>query len=151
MAPVTSTQSHQIHERTSLSRLIVYRGGIMALPYQSHPIYCLRKAIIIIAIIGILLCCIGNSSLQPLTASVIFLATSALFATADLLFYATKKVEHPDQDPPWPVWKIMLGDLVLAVVLQLVFWNALIVLSWQLTYESNFIGAYGALADLLCS
>ena len=97
------------------SRGLIYHRDTMALPYQAHPIYRLRKSSIIIALIGIVLLCIP---FQPpyygsLHISTFWLAVSAIFCAADLLLYALKKVEKPDDDPTWPKLVWMIGDAVL--------------------------------------
>ncbi len=123
----------------------------MALPYSSHPIYNLRKIAIIIALIGIVLCLLSYNpySNGAPAENGISLAITALFCTADLILYATNKLEKPDEDPKWPTLKWMVGDAILALILQLMFWAAMNGLSYG--YQTNIIGAYGALAAFLCS
>ena len=80
------------------------------------------------------------------------LAGSALFSAYDVFLYATKKAEHPDEDPMWPQVKIMTLDVILALVLQLTFWAALGELRWSYgPSPAQVFGAYGILADLICS
>lgn len=124
----------------------------MALPYKCHPLYHFRRVSICIAIIGIVLCCIAISPYYPevLGPSIAVLAVSALFCVADLLFYALKKVEKPDEDPEWPVKKFILGDLVFAVVLQYLFWMTLAMIPYSYSPNAGFAGAYAALAQFLC-
>ena len=127
----------------------------MALPLKDHPIYPLRKAIIIIAIIGILLCFIASSNSwyygETYGASALFLGLSTLLCTADLISYASKKVEHPDEDPKWPLRRWILMDFVMALVLQFMFWCGIASLAASYYDETNILGAYGTLADFLCS
>ena len=143
----TKTQPPSINsERTT-----PLRNNTMALPLKSHPLYYLRKISIVIAVVGILL---SFTSYIPyssgeLLASASFLTFSALFCAADLVSYATQKLANPDEDPKWPTRKWMVGDVVLAIILQFVFWGAIGALSWG--YGTNVAGAYAALANFLCS
>ena len=135
MARINPDRSRHTESPSSILGRVQSRADHMALPLASHPIFQLRKAIIIIAIIGVVLCCISCSNYyyygESLSASVIFLAVSALLCTADLISYAQKKVEHPDEDPEWPTRRWIIVDAVMAVVLQLVFWGAIVDLSFD--------------------
>lgn len=88
----------------------------------------------------------GGEVVIPTT---IFLVLSLLFCGADLVLYAIKKVKDPDSDPEWPTRKWMTGDVLLAVFLQYLFWGTLARLNS--IYFLGALGAYGALAGLLCS
>ena len=122
-----------------------------SLPLKSHPIYGLRKFTIILAIIGILLALISlGPYAESIAAGAGFLALSILACAADLVSYATEKVSNPDDDPKWPTKRWMFIDIVLAIILQFTFWGAIVALSWTY-YGTNILGAYAALADLLCS
>ncbi|KAK5164939.1 uncharacterized protein LTR77_009604 [Saxophila tyrrhenica] len=139
-----STTSASLHQP-------IHRLEIMSLPFSSHPLFKLRRASIIIALIGIFLCV---CSFKPwsdgsLVGAALILAISALCCAADLLRYAIKKVENPDQDPLWPQRKWMLADGVLAVVLQFTFWAAASDLSYS--GDDIVVAAYGVLGALLCS
>ena len=126
----------------------------MALPFSSHPIFHLRKAVIIIAIIGIILFSLSSQGYysSSLPGTVVFLAISAIICVFDLYHYAVKKVENPDEDPKWPQPKWIFVDFVMALILQFVFWGAIISLSDSYGYGGpNIIAAYGALAEFLCS
>lgn len=61
----------------------------MALPFKDHPIFHLRKALIIIAVIGILLCCLASSNRyyygERFGASALSLGLSALLCISDLI------------------------------------------------------------------
>lgn len=84
-----------------------------------------------------------------MASSSFFLAASAFFCAADLVFYALKKVEHPDEDPKWPTRQWMIGDAILGIILQFAFWGGVASLAFD--YDINIVAAYGILADLLCS
>ena len=155
MARIIPDRSSFIEPPSNISGRVLSRDNRMALPLSSHPIVHLRKATIVIAVIGIVLCCLSSSNYYydggTLAASVIFLALSALLCTTDLISYATKKVEHPDEDPKWPLRRWIIVDVIMAVVLQFIFWCAIIGLADFYGYGTNIVGAYGALADFLCS
>ena len=122
----------------------------MDLPLSAHPLFHLRQIIIAVALIGVVCCC--NSleyGMETLSASAVLLAISAVFSFLDLFWYAAKKARHPDEDPEWPQRRWMLGDAILAGLLQCVFWATFAELTWR--YRTNVTGAWGALADLLCS
>ena len=123
----------------------------MALPLSSHPIYNLRKVSIIIAAIGFIFCllCIPAYNGQVLIPCTLLLACSPFFCGADVVLYAVKKAEDPDNNPEWPKRKWMIGDVLLAIVLQYVFWVTISIWSWL--YNGNVFVAYGALAAFLCS
>jgi hypothetical protein len=80
------------------------------------------------------------------------LGLSAFLCTLDLICYASKKKDNPDEEPERPIGKWALVDLIMAVLLQFVFWTALVVLSDIYSYDYyNFLGLYGILADVICS
>ena len=154
MARILPDRAAQIEPPATVAYLPMVRGNTMALPLTSHPIYHLRKISIVVAVIGILLCgvSIPPYNAEALGTSIFFLIVSALFCAVDVVCYATKKAEDPDEDPKWPLRKWMLGDFIFAVALLFLFFGALNSLSWVgYGYAPNIIGAYGALADLLCS
>jgi hypothetical protein len=68
----------------------------------------------------------------------------------DLISYAAEKAGNPDEDPKWPKKKWMIGDILLAFILQIIFWNAVVELAYGYSYGTNILGAYGTLAVLLC-
>ncbi|TKA65900.1 hypothetical protein B0A55_10873 [Friedmanniomyces simplex] len=127
----------------------------MDLPFTSHPLYNFRKAIIIFAIVGIILCFAalepwGSEAFQVET---FLLVASIALSAADVYHYAQYKKDYPDQDPPWPVRKCMLGDTVLTVVLLLGFAAALVTAAsgWNYRQSDAIVPAYAALGALLCS
>lgn len=126
----------------------------MALPYRAHPLYHLRKALIVTDIIGIILSVLLIGPYGPSGDGSIpfWLAISAPVAAADLVFYATKKLADPDNNPPWPRKLWVIGDILLAIILQIVFWAAIASLSWRYSYGGDAIfGAYAALACFIAS
>jgi hypothetical protein len=121
----------------------------MALPFKSHPLFILRKAIIIIALIVLVLCFVGPSYLAGFSA---WLLVSLAFCALDVYIYATKKAENPDEDPKWPTVLWIVGDLLLSLIQQFVFWAALAALSYRYySYYLDIVAAYAALANFLCS
>ena len=125
----------------------------MAIPFRSHPLYLRRKILIIIAVIGIVLSALSIPIHQGecIIATLLFLIISVIFCAADLYCYAAKKLQQPDEDPKWPLRRWMAGDLILAILLQYLFWITVAILSWDSYYGPNIVGLYAALADLLCS
>ena len=125
----------------------------MALPFSSHPLYALRKVSIAVAIIGVVLSAFSIPFYggECVVAVLLFLIISIFFSVADLYSYAAKKLQHPDDDPKWPLRRWMAGDLILAILLQWVFWVSVAILSFDSYYGTNIGGLYAALAGLLCS
>ena len=124
----------------------------MALPLYSHPIFNLRKATIVVDLIGVVLCILSDDRYwdQTLPTCALLLAFSALVCTVDLISYAKKKVEDPDEDPKWPSLKWIFLDLIMTAVLQFMFWGALVSLS-DSYYGTSIVGAYGALTAFISS
>lgn len=77
------------------------------------------------------------------------LGLSALLCAFDLYHYACKKVENPDEDSEWPKSRWIFVDILMAALLQFIFWCAIASLSDF--YDANIIAAYGALGTFLCS
>jgi hypothetical protein len=89
------------------------------LAMDRHPLYRLRKAIIIAAAIGIVL---SFSSVGPYVESVygslaFLFILSAIFCALDLRHYAERLARNPDQTPAWPQKSWMAGDLILVILL----------------------------------
>lgn len=124
------------------------------LPYHTHSIFKLRRLLIIIATIGFILCLFAGDpwSTPTFYPNILFLAVSIFFALCDLTQYALQKAHDPDRDPEWPRTIFMVGDVCLAVVLQLSFWFAIAALTWASPYGGAQIwAAYAALTAFLCS
>ncbi|KAK4504186.1 hypothetical protein PRZ48_005102 [Zasmidium cellare] len=124
------------------------------LPYKSHPIFHLRKLLLIVAGIGLVFCFITADPYDRpfFFACVFLLAVSIFFVLCDLTSYALKKAQDPEHDPKWPRVIFMIGDVILAVVLHFSFWTAIASLEYRGPYYSSTTGpAYAALAPLICS
>ncbi|KAF2169965.1 hypothetical protein M409DRAFT_19580 [Zasmidium cellare ATCC 36951] len=124
------------------------------LPYKSHPIYHLRRLLLIVSLLGVFLCFISGDpyALTIFFACVFVLAVSIFFVLCDLTAYALKKAQSPDHDPQWPKIIFMVGDVILAVVLQFAFWTAIATLENRGPYYgSTTCPAYAALTPLICS
>lgn len=122
------------------------------LPYESHPIFTLRKSLIMAAITGCLLSFLSYNPYggEVFAICVLFLAVSILFAACGLTSWAMEKKQKPDQEPAWPRTVMMLGDVALAVVLQLLFWVSAS-FAEHLYSGSRVIAAYAALSAFACS
>jgi hypothetical protein len=100
----------------------------MALPYNLHPIYGPRITLLITASISLLLisAVILSALADPWNAGplglwlvhTIFVILSIALCAHDLRRWAKLKAADPDEDPEWPLKRIMIGDFVLA----LFFW-----------------------------
>ena len=130
----------------------------MDLPYHTHPLYNLRKALVIIAGIGIILCVASTPPYIPAAITIapaVTLFASLLLSTFDLFSYVVWKAQHPDQEPKWPTTVSMVGDVVLAAMQQIVFWIIISNLRWNYWTPygrvKSILRAYGCLAVLLCS
>ena len=100
----------------------------MALPYNLHPIYGPRITLLITASISLLL--ISTVILSGLAdpwhtgpsglwlVHTIFVILSLALCAYDLRRWAKLKAADPDENPEWPLKRIMIGDIVLA----LFFW-----------------------------
>ena len=132
------------------------RTDCMSLPFSSHPLYQLRRAIIISAILGVILCILGSSWYPyyggALSLSFMLLGGSAFLCALDLICYASRKKDNPDEEPKRPAGRWALVDLIMAILLQFAFWTTIIELTDYYGYYSpNLLGIYGILADLVCS
>ena len=133
------------------------RTDCMSLPFSSHPLYRLRRATTIFAVIGALLCFLGSLQWGPyygasLHSNFVLLGLSAFLCALDLICYASRKKDSPDEEPERPTGKWALIDLIMALLLQFAFWASLAVLGDSYGYYSfNVLGLYGILADLVCS
>lgn len=124
------------------------------LPYSSHPIYNLRRCLIVADNIGALCCFLGTLQYYTfpefLGGSIIALAVSALFCLWDLFKYARKKAQNPDHDPAWPSKMVIGVDLALAVLLFGAFWVLLV--SQRYLYQADTVWIpWGELATVLTS
>lgn len=155
MARTVPDDSAPIGSHSSTSGRSRRRTDCMSLPYSSHPLYQLRGAIIVFAILGLILCILGSSS-RPyyspaLNLSFTLLGASAFLCALDLLCYASRKKDNPDEEPNRPAGRWALVDLIMAILLQFAFWIAIIDLTEYIYYSPNVLGIYGILADLVCS
>ena len=120
------------------------------LPYKSHPLYLLRRGTLIVSIIGIVLNALalvalsasGNTYRIPIFVfSAFLLLASVAFISHDLITYAAREavkniVSATSSDgepqaeiqraekPKWPSKRLVIGDLILAITLQWLFWIA---------------------------
>ena len=124
----------------------------MSLPYSSHPIFTLRRALLITGVISIILslvsalCDIYEPGLW-IWHLVISLASLAL-CLSDLFTWAVAKAADPDNDPPWPLKKYMLGDIVLGVVFSLTYVVEFGVLARPWGYNSSPFPPYASITAL---
>lgn len=127
----------------------------MAFPDNAHPIYQLRRNLIFIDLVGIIVLLLFINIYTPASDEIalpILLAISAIFTAIDLACYTAKKATSPDQDPPWPSNLWIVGDAVLAILLQCGFWGAIVGLDSSYYNTGEIIlGAYGALACFFAS
>jgi len=127
----------------------------MDLPFNTHPLYTLRKATILSATVGVIFSLGATSPYgsDAFQVEIFLVLVSLVFSAADVYYYAKFKKENPDQDPPWPTTKWMLADGVLAVLLLLDFaaglWMAQ--LDWSYRRNGMILPAYAALAAFFCS
>ncbi len=150
MAPTSTDEPTRNGSRSSTPSRSRRRTDCMSLPFSSHPLYRLRLATLIVAVVGALLCFLGHDGI--LGSSFVVLGLSAFLCALDLICYAIKKKDNPDEEPERPTGKWALVDLIMAVLLQFVFWPSLVSLSEPyIYYNYNILGVYGILADLICS
>ncbi|TKA40915.1 hypothetical protein B0A54_07827 [Friedmanniomyces endolithicus] len=127
----------------------------MDLPFNTHPLYTLRKATILSATVGVIFSLGATSPYgsDAFQVEIFLVLVSLVFSAADVYYYAKFKKENPDQDPPWPTTKWMLADGVLAVLLLLDFaaglWMAQ--LDWSYRRNGMILPAYAALAAFFYS
>lgn len=128
-----------------------------ALPFNSHPLFRLRKLTIIIATLAILLSSTSTFDYYGPSASILFsiflLICSVLICIIDLVWYAQKKALNPDEGPHWPSKKFMLADLLLAISLFVAFWGFVgdLQSGCYYDYAPRLLQAYGALGVVMCS
>ncbi|KAK5689323.1 hypothetical protein LTR17_026340 [Elasticomyces elasticus] len=126
----------------------------MDLPFSTHPLYNIRRANIIIALVALLFCLFSPQPWwysDPFQFEACILLVSLIFLAADLCCYAEKKKRDPERDPPWPSRKVMLGDAALAVVLLGAFMAAVSAAANSYGSAGRVVGAYTALGALVCS
>lgn len=118
------------------------------LPYKDHPLYKLRRLTIITALVGIILNLFAVAALvdddsydvPPFVVAIVILLISFIFVLHDLISYAsallsarsslpiasphasssTSRVE--EQKPNWPSKRLIVTDLILALIFQWLFW-----------------------------
>lgn len=157
MARTSPDDSTRNGSRSRTSGRVRRRTDCMSLPFNSHPLYQWRRATIIFAVIGALLCFLGSSYWGPywlasLHSSFLLLALSAFLCALDLICYASRKKDNPDEEPDRPTGKWALIDLIMAILLQFVFWASVAEFGDSYAYPYyNVLGLYGILADLVCS
>jgi hypothetical protein len=109
----------------------------MALPYNLHPIYGPRIALLITALISLLL--VSTVILSGLAApwNVGLWAVHAIgvilciaLCAYDLRRWATLKAADPDENPEWPLKRIMIGDAVLGLCFWFLWVAEMNVYSW---------------------
>ncbi|KAF2739582.1 hypothetical protein EJ04DRAFT_335520 [Polyplosphaeria fusca] len=157
------------------------RQASNGLPYKSHPLYKIRLATIVVDLIGLafnlLSVAAGDyyySTPAPFIFALIFLFLSLSFVVWDLVTWAVHKtsscaatlpapatsvlapsqVQLNDGDKyKWPSKRLLVIDIVLAVLLQWLFWAALVTItsSYNNRYGSETIQSYGNLANLVAS
>lgn len=124
--------------------------------YSDHPIFRLRYILLMSAIIGMILVVLASANVMSsldgvFSAEGVLLLLSGLVACWDLTSYKTQKTSHPDEDPKWPDKRIMYSDLVLALVLQYLFWYMIISLSWTYSYHNYLLETYATLPPVVSS
>ncbi len=122
----------------------------MANPYDSHPIYWLRRCLLILAsfsfILGLLACANAGRNRAVWAFHMFWTFCSALWCIHDLVRYALAKARDPAGEPTWPSKKIMIGDAILVVLFG--WWYSLEVLDTQGYYSSNIFTAYATITAL---
>jgi hypothetical protein len=94
----------------------------MANPYDSHPLYRLRRDLVILAIFSFVLGSIAAAGSRtggdpPIwTFHLLWTFCSLLLCIYDLIQYALEKARDPEAETSWPSKKIMNGDAILTVL-----------------------------------
>ena len=131
----------------------------MALPYNLHPIYGPRITLLITASTSLLL--VSTAILSGIAAPwntdplglwlvhTIFVILSIALCAYDLRRWAKLKAADPDEDPEWPLKRIMIGDIVLA----LFFWFLWVTEMDLMPYSSrtSILHAYTSFTALIIS
>lgn len=142
------------------------------LPYTSHPLYKLRRTTLLTAILGFILNLLAIASLTYTNSgripiflfSLFLLAVSFSFVLHDLFSYAARHTSGPIASPPrpldssdqpsWPSRRLILTDLVLAILFLWLFWGAFFEIArscYSCYGRSETLEAYANLANLaLC-
>jgi hypothetical protein len=122
----------------------------MANPYDSHPIYWLRRCLLVLAvfsfILGALACSLAGYNAPIWAFHLLWTFCSALWCIHDLVQYAMAKARNPDQEPSWPSKKVMTGDVVLTVLFGL--WWFFEVANNDGYYSSSTLLAYGSVTAM---
>jgi hypothetical protein len=131
----------------------------MALPYNLHPIYGPRITLLITASISLLLilAVILSALADPWNAGplglwlvhTIFVILSIALCAYDLRRWAKLKAANPDENPEWPLKRIMIGDIILA----LFFWFLWVAEMGLMPYSrgSSITPAYASFTALIIS
>ncbi|ORY01055.1 hypothetical protein BCR34DRAFT_101316 [Clohesyomyces aquaticus] len=144
----------------------------VGLPYKSHPLYRLRITTVWTNIIGAFLNLLALGSLTyysdtgaPFVISLILQFISCAFCLHDLIYYAAtqlslRRVQATDDPtsppaPKWPSKRLLIGDALLAIALQWLFWIAFITIAsgYRSSYGNERVvaQAYANLANLALS
>ncbi|KAF2796590.1 hypothetical protein K505DRAFT_323169, partial [Melanomma pulvis-pyrius CBS 109.77] len=155
------------------------RSTLNVLPYKSHPLYRLKLNTIISDVAGLLLNIVAIASLASYNSwnipifltSVVFLFISFTFCVHDLVTYAISKAAFPsdittnplptpatfrattrlsDETPEWPCKRLVITDLVLALIFQWLFWAEFfaIIYNGHRSYYSDGAETFEAYANL---
>ena len=128
----------------------------MALPYNLHPIYGPRIALLITTSVSLLLAStvILSSLADPWNVGplglwivhIICVILSITLCAYDLRRWAKLKAADPDESPEWPLKRIMIGDIVLA----LFFWF-LWIAETNYSWRPDVLPAYTSFTALIIS
>ncbi len=122
----------------------------MANPYHSHPIYLLRRCLLILAIFSFLLSSLAATDRGreiPLwIMHILWTLCSALLCVYDLVRYAMAKAREPGSMPDWPLKKIMVGDAFLAAVFG--WWYCIELASLSVFYDTGLLASYASITAL---
>lgn len=142
------------HTSTTTATHILINHNLQHLPFASHPLFSLRKYTLLTALLGIVLSFAASGPYYgdptPPQMLMFLLFLSMLTCFCDVLSYARKKGDNPDEDPQWPRTRFVFMDFLLALGLLVVWW--LVVARFgRGWYGPTVVQAYGALAGLVCS
>ncbi|KAK7184581.1 hypothetical protein DPSP01_009018 [Paraphaeosphaeria sporulosa] len=150
------------------------------IPYDSHPLYSLRRSILIAGTVGVLLNTAillalsssygGMYRLPNFVLSTALLCGSIAFVSYDLVTYGTRTAvilasQAKDDDtllpqvahaqPTWPSKVLLVGDFIFAVALQWLFWGLFFVVASSGYYDryggSETLEAYANLTNFAAS
>jgi hypothetical protein len=122
----------------------------MANPYDSHPIYRLRRFLLILSIFSLILAAVACGSVRWDSPVWIFhllwTFLSVLFCIYDLVQYAISKARNPEERPQWPVKKVMIGDAIFIVLFA--WWFCLELSEATSYYSSGALSAYASVTAM---